>query len=232
MSATILNVSISECAKIYPVIANNGADLLKVSKLSQAIGSHGITLSLLILGAEEYVKAIVILLKANDVRVFDVLEIRQIFRDHKKKHEVATFLEMANIIEPIINVAEWNEKRKKRKHLPFFDRLVINLKGFSEALSPVQKIVESLEWWEHADEWKNRGLYVDYNNILQTPNDFGKMDYERAESAVKRLIRNYRIINIIFNRSPINVRKELADTFNNGIKLFNSNPKNQIKTKN
>ena len=34
MSATILNVSISECAKIYPVIANNGADLLKVSKLS------------------------------------------------------------------------------------------------------------------------------------------------------------------------------------------------------
>lgn len=55
MSVTILNVSTSECAKIYPVIANNGADLLKVSKLSYGIGRHGIALSILILGAEEYV---------------------------------------------------------------------------------------------------------------------------------------------------------------------------------
>ena len=92
--------------------------------------------------------------------------------------------------------------------------------------------MESLEWWEHADKWKNRGLYVNYDNILQSPNEFGKLDYEKADSAVKRLIHSYRIINIIFNRSPINVRKELAGTFNNGIKLFSSNPKNQIKTKN
>ena len=232
MSATIINISNSECAKIYPIISKNGADLLKVSNLSAGIGRHGIALSLLILGAEEYVKAIVILLKTNDVRVFDVPEIRQVFRDHKKKHEVATFIELANIIEPLIKLSDWNENRKRRKQLPFWERLMQNLKDLSEALQPFQQISESYNWWEYADEYKKRGFYVDYKNNLQTPNDFIIKDYEQAEAAVKRLIKSYRIINIIFNRSAVKVRKELADTFNNGIKLFNSNPKNQIKTKN
>lgn len=227
MSATILNVSNSECAKIYPVIAKNGTDLLKVSNLSVGIGRHGIALSLLILGAEEYVKSITIMLKANGVKVFDIEEVRLIFRDHKKKHEVVTFIEIANIIEPLIKIIDWNENRKRRRQLPFWNRFLLNLNDLSDALRPFQQISESLNWWEYADEYKKRGFYVDYKNNLQTPNDFIIKDYEQAEAAVKRLIKSYRIINIIFNRSPVKVRKELVDTFNNGIKLYNSNPENQ-----
>jgi len=232
VSATIINVPNSECNKIYPVIAKNGSDLLKVSKASSDIGKHGIALSLLILGAEEYVKSIIILLKANGVRVFDVPEIRQIFRDHKKKHEVATFIEFANIIEPIILLSDWNENRKRRKKLPFWERFIQNLSDFSAALQPFQQISESYNWWEKADEYKKRGFYVDYNNRLQTPNDFIIKDYEKAEMVVNRLIKNYRILNIIFNRLSIEVRKDLVDTFNNGIKLYNGSPKNQLKNKN
>lgn len=221
MSTTIINVSNNECENIYHVISKNGADLLKVSKLSADIGRHGIALSLLILGAEEYVKAIVLLLKANGVRVFDVPEIRQVFRDHKKKHEVATFIEIANIIEPLIKLTNWNEKRKRRKQLPFWEKFSQNLKDLSDALQPFQQISESYNWWEKADEYKKRGLYVDYNNKLQTPNDFIVKDYIQAGNVVKRLIRSYRIMNIIFNRLPNNVQKELVVTFNSGIKLYN-----------
>lgn len=228
MAATIINVPNSECNKIYPVISKNGDDLLKVSKLSADIGRHGIALSILILGAEEYVKAIVLLLKANGVRVFDVPEIRQIFRDHKKKHEVATFIELANIIEPIIKLSDWNDNRRRRKQLHFWKKINQNIKELSDALQTFQQISESYNWWEKADEYKKRGFYVDYNNKLQTPNDFIKKDYVQAENVVKRLISSYRILNIVFNRSPAELRKQLVDTFNSGIRIYNKNYNNGV----
>ena len=88
MTTKIFNLTLQECKKIYPELAKNGDSLLLVSKLARDKNKIGIAISLSILSFEEYTKAIILLLKAYNVRVFEVKELIQAFSDHKKKHQV------------------------------------------------------------------------------------------------------------------------------------------------
>jgi AbiV family abortive infection protein len=223
MKTKIYNISQNECKNIYSQFAVNGNDLISISKISEQKEKFGIALSLLILGAEEYCKAILILLRANNIKVFVIKELRQAFSDHKKKHEVATLVEAINLIEHIIEPRYCYQKRKKKESISFREIFTTNPIGIYKMFNSIKLIAESIDWWGKADYFKNRGFYVDFDDKLLTPDDFKKNDYEQALLVVSRLKKSYRILNIAFKRMSTKQRNELIIDLNQGIKLYVEN---------
>ena len=223
MKTKIFNISLIDCKKIYPRFAANGDDLIFISKISEQKEKYGIAISLLILGAEEYCKAILILLRAYSVKVFEIKELRKAFSDHKKKHEVAILIEVINLIEYIISPGYCYQKPKKKESGTFREIFSANTFGIFKMFKSVKLIAESIDWWGKADYFKNRGFYVDFDDKLLTPDDFEKNDYVKALLVVTQLKRSYRKLNIAFNRMSTKRRNELVIDLNQGIKLYIEN---------
>ena len=178
----------------------------------------------MILGAEEYAKAIITMLHTYEVDVFKIKEFQLVFKNHKKKHEVATLIELLNIIEPLMEIKEWNYNREKRKkEHQWIDRFILNAIDSLKILSPVVEIGKSIKWWDNADEIKQRGIYVDYYETLFLPKEYSKTDFIQAKSSADRIKRSYRLLNIAFNRLPKIDSDQLIITLNDGINLFIEN---------
>lgn len=219
----IYNLSTEICKSVHPKIADNAKDLQEISKVAFERKKIGVAVSLNILSLEEYTKATIVLLKSEAVKVFEVKELRQAFTNHKKKHETATLLEIINLVEPVIKFAEWNERRLKRKHLPFIERFVLNIQDFSNALEPLKQIISNIQWLDNADSLKNRGLYVDYSEKLLIPSGLRISDYERADLVCRRIKTDYRLLNIAFNRLKETDKIDFIKTLNQGIDTYNKN---------
>ncbi|MBI9065331.1 MAG: hypothetical protein JEZ14_25330 [Marinilabiliaceae bacterium] len=65
----------------------------------------------------------------------------------------------------------------------------------SKALKPIMNLDKNLEWWEKADYYKNRGLYVDFKDHLLLPEDITEGECDLSREIVKKLLE--RIIAII-----------------------------------
>lgn len=223
----IFNIPRKECKEIYPKIAANGDDLIIISQLSASKGKYGIALSLIILGAEEYAKAIVTMLHSFNVKVFKINEFREVFSSHKRKHEVATLIELFNLVEPLMELGNWNIRRKIRKEeFRWTDRFLLNMNDLVKVIHPIIEIGDNIKWWDKADKMKISGFYVDYSDTLMNPKDLSKNDYLIAQPAVDKLRRNYRLLNIAFNRLQKKDIEDLINVLNEGIDLFIENEKN------
>jgi len=219
----IYNISRKESLAVYPKIMENGNDLLSISKVAGEKGRYGIALSLLVLGAEEYTKAIILLLNGHGVNVFDVKELRQAFHIHKRKHEVAILLELTSFIESIMKFEEWNKKRKERKKknkLPWLDRFILSLKDSIHYLQPIVNMGFNIDWWDKADYYKNRGFYVDYMNELNIPNNITQQDVQIAIPVIRELKKRYRILRIMFAKLPNEEIESFVNQLNEGISLY------------
>ena len=220
MATSINNLKPEKCRDIYPAIAANANDLLKVSDLAAGNGKFGCATSLIILGAEEYSKAIIVLLHAHGINIFKINEAVKVFRDHKAKHEVASAFELLNLLAPIINIIEaLSVINFKKPHglLLIIPKLLTEISG---GAAESKKVFTNLDWWERADQIKQNGFYVNYIDELINPKDLDKKQYDEAKTVVSRLKRSYRILNIIFSRYP-KYKPTLVGVLNQGILEYN-----------
>jgi len=225
------NLSTEESWRIYPLIAKNANTLLNSSALLYKKDYVGPALSLLILGAEEYVKAVILLLHSHNINVFHVKEITEIFHKHKRKHEVAIFLELSNFVDLAMEFDKWNENRKTRRKFSFLDRFIENFKSFDKVLYPMAKMGANITWWNNADDYKKRGFYADYTDELILPESILGKEYINASTVVKDLKKRYQFLHIIFERSPESEGQSIVKMLNDGIALFNSYESKNIKRK-
>ena len=146
-------------------------------------------------------------------------EFKAVFKNHKRKHEVAILIELMNLIEPLTDLVEWNNQRKiRKKEYSWIDRFILNAIDTLRIIKPVVEMGMNIKWWDSADEIKQKGLYVDFVGKLFTPADFVRTDYDQAKPAVERIKRNFRLINIAFNRLPQQDINNLIYILNEGTK--------------
>lgn len=157
MSGSVSSNS-KECKGIY-----------RAANLLASKGFYSKAISLRILGAEEYIKCLCILLDGYGCNTRNIPKVKNIFSRHISKHKISRdFLPVWSIVKYLISFRITNSRRKN---------LTILAKTFLSALTASNK----RDWWYEANILKNDGLYVDYKNIIVSPSRFTSSDYESAK---------------------------------------------------
>jgi AbiV family abortive infection protein len=136
---------------------------------------YGIANSHLILGAEEAIKAALLLAKHFNIDP-QIKSITPYFRRHEVKHAKGKKMDEGyKIIIPIINGI----------------RALIEKDGLSLFKNVFRLIIpnESQEWWDGANEQKNKGFYLDYSDgHWQSPQSFSAENYLESKRAIQDII--------------------------------------------
>ena len=156
---SFLQLSIDECGEYYQICSENGKRHFLVADQIAAIKQYGMAISHLILGSEELLKGLVLLMDHKGFNLRKIKGISRIFGDHRARHSVlketfSVWLTISGIL-------------RKKPSLKNF--LVGTIEGIS-----------NYYWWHQADDMKNRGFYVDFKDVLIDPASIKKEQYQSA----------------------------------------------------
>lgn len=168
----------------------NAKKHVEASKSLVESDNIGIAISHLILGAEEFIKAFILLCLSGDSHFINDDEKIELFWNHRFKHKhISLFLNAISDSE----AANFEQK--------FFDRFIKNEPQPSiysvdgHYINSVFKLV-SLDselhlrldkWLTEANNQKNNGFYVGVTDNWNTPATFNKVDYDKAFECVSIL---------------------------------------------
>lgn len=166
---TFLNLTPAECQEVYPEIQKNAREFYRAANLLASNGFYSKAISLRILGAEEYIKCLCILLDGYGCNTRKIPKVKNIFSHHISRHKISRdFLPVWSVVKYLISFRIVNSRRKN---------LTILAKTFLSALTASSKH----DWWNEANVLKNDGLYVDYKSTIVSPSRFTSTDYESAK---------------------------------------------------
>jgi AbiV family abortive infection protein len=225
-ATSFLEISQKECLEVYKDIINNSEMHFAAGQQLAKTKMYGVAVSHLVLGSEELVKAIILYLDGNGLKIRAVKGVSKFFRDHKLRHVVsASYSLIAYVWRPFMEAIEWykdlihNPERQKnpseleqaalsgnqKKLESFFKEWVRSEKGrlFFRTLK------NSVTFWGEADESKMRGFYVDYDNSLLLPKHVTLRDYNKALKVTMYF--KEEVLNGIsyFERQPLDDRKAM-----------------------
>ncbi|CAA0184885.1 AbiV family abortive infection protein [Tenacibaculum maritimum] len=205
-------------------IFKNGLQLIKDAKL---LGiqhqSYSSATSLSILGLEEIVKATLVLLHSNNVKVYKLKGAKRFFTDHKIRHEVVQLIETGLGLYEAYEKWEYYKVNKRFKTKSKWFNLVFNEihKGW-KTLTPILNTYERVNQIEDFDNLKNKGFYVDYKDDVLIPNkEINKSIYNSVLTSIERVIKFYKIVRIFHHPS---IKKHISEEelleFNSSMKSF------------
>ncbi len=150
--------------------------------------SHfGIAIAHLILGAEEYIKAMLLLNLSGDDYFLTKKEKIMLFKQHKFKHKnIGEFLK--SLTDESVTNFETNlfsfltmsySPDSKFTRDGYFINKVWSFSKLEE--KDVDKV---MNWLKNANDLKNQGFYLDLKEEWKSPARFTKSDYEKSEEIV------------------------------------------------
>jgi AbiV family abortive infection protein len=216
--STFLNLSREECRSINSKVLDNGHVLLQAAQTSALQSNFGLALSITILGAEEYLKGMILYFYSIGINVFSIKELRGVLSYHRNRHEMACLLEFLSIAKRVIPIESKGEKIKSRTG--FFESLVELAKTASELSDDFSKMMDNVEWWDKADDYKKRGIYVDFKGELLLPSSITKDEYEAGSKIVTDLLNSCRGIKAAFENMSDKILKGTITDINSGIKIM------------
>lgn len=177
-------MSDGECAIAYRqslVSADKHRDIaISIAKAEQ----YGISVSHLILGTEEMVKALLLLIQSIGIEVRNVPSVHLFFTDHIIKHNLAVYLNMMySVIKPFMGIIY---KKREEIHNPNTKQEYTQVEKaiLSKDEKRLKVIFKDLpgmfDWWDEANKMKNRGFYVDYSTSIETPMQVTYEEYREA----------------------------------------------------
>ena len=78
-------------------------------------------------------------------------------------------------------------------------------------------LVNSLEWWNKADDFKNAGFYVDYIDGPVLPQNVSESEFKTAQRIVEELINKFEEFVSFIKQEDMEVTKALVDSLNKGL---------------
>lgn len=168
----------------------NGKLHFMYSNIASQNKDFGFAISHLVLGAEEMIKALILVCLHGDIYFIDTKEKESIFRHHTFKQvnikEFFTSLTNesqedyeTNFIEYKCSPEKYNNKYQATS---FFLSKSLNLGVIEE--SEIDKLIQLLD---SANDFKNKGFYVDYNFDWKIPSDISKETFEEYENLATKL---------------------------------------------
>lgn len=238
MNDNFLNISQLDCQKTYMTILENSDRHFMVAEKISKIDSYGIAISHLILSTEELVKALIIYLDGEGLHLRSIKGIKKFFYHHEIRHFFSNmFVVMSLILRSVMYFA------KRINTLTHNPELISSATELETAIingneSQLDKIVKSLtenkikhkaeligiysDFWDIADQTKQRGLYVDYDKKLYSPNDFSEKDYIFAKEVINSFRRECKkFLNKVKN-TPKDERVEIIKFINKDKTLYDT----------
>jgi AbiV family abortive infection protein len=156
---SFLQISPAECGRYYPVAVQSGQRHLRIARHIAIIEEYGSAISHLVLGAEELLKGVVLLMDYRGFQLRQVKAIKRIFSQHRARHAVlkeafSVWLALSQVL---------------GKKMSFLNFLAGALEG-----------ITNYYWWRQADNLKNQGFYVDFWDVLLDPGSITRDQYRQA----------------------------------------------------
>lgn len=226
---TLLTLSAKQSKNLDDFFYRNAQDLKSNAELIvNSRESYGCATSLLVLSLEETVKAILVKLHSEGLRIYKLEDSRKFFKDHRIRHKIAQMIELGDgLFESSMEYSN-NKTSKKFKNnlLGSFLNAAVSSKPFLQSLMRFDKL-------EKFDEYKQSGFYVDYRNGLLQPNEeISKIEYNSVYEALERATRFYKYLRIAYhssvknrsNSNELNKKKEDLKIFiNDALEDFSLN---------
>lgn len=182
------NLSKREIPEVCNSLLENSKVLLKSAELLSQQGNLGVATSLTILGGEELIKAAFLYFHGIGFQFIKIEEFNKVFTSHVPKHQAAQVSELLRFFDAFVNIDESSMEKGGIKTKDKIHRIVLTfLKKVIAFIEPISKMSNNIEWWQNADNLKNRGLYVDYRDELLLPSQVTSSDYEKAVNIITDL---------------------------------------------
>jgi AbiV family abortive infection protein len=136
----------------------------------------------LILSAEEAIKSFILFLDSYDLELRKIKEVKKLFFTHRSRHNtIKNFISCFIALKPLIP----KKNDVKNKKLPISK--MISIQNLLILGSSIYKGIKNYQWWETAEEMKQRGFYADYKNGILLPSDVTKEEYNISLGHIKKL---------------------------------------------
>ncbi len=212
-----LNLSNEECLEVSPTLFNNANVLITTAEDASLKGNYGVACSLMILGTEELVKALIVFLKGYGVTVFKVKEFREVFHKHKTKHETALLIKAIATMFQILDVYEPKTITQKHVQKHWISNVISGLKKGLKVMTFLIEFGDDVSWWEKANDLKNNGFYVGYRDALLLPQNITNETYQEVKRNSDKVKTHIRTVELLLKREK-NPR-EIIKLLNEGIEL-------------
>lgn len=210
MSQTFITLSSSQSQGLDQYLFDNSQSLQRDAVLIAEVNkSYSKATSLTILSLEECIKAILVRLHSEGLKVYKIEGLQKFVKDHKIRHHIAQLIEMgAGLVEVFEKWEETKTKPKKFK-MGWLNTATNGLQAGLQFYNSAKRI----EKLEGLNDLKNNGFYVDFRDGLWNPElDLTQEDFLEIKSISDRITGFYRLVNIIYkpvpNGMPVDPRKE------------------------
>ncbi|WP_276091471.1 hypothetical protein [Pedobacter sp. JY14-1] len=165
------NLNAKECAEVFPSVIDNAERHFSVAHQIATINEYPNAVAHLVIGAEELVKATLLLFRSRSIPVKNFTGYNLQLGSGQNNSLLKDFFSFWLGIREILDL-------RKAKHeytlKEMFNMLVIGVSG-------IVKGKEHYYWWGRADGLKEKSLYVDFRNELILPDvQISKSDYNQA----------------------------------------------------
>jgi len=210
MNQTFINLSAAQSKGLDKPLHENSQNLYKDALLIAEVNkSYSKATSLLVLSLEECIKAILVRLHSEGLKVYKIEGVQKFVGDHKIRHQVAQLIEMgAGLVEVY---EKWEEGKSKPKK---FKIEWLNIgKNSLQAVMQFHNSAKRIEKLKGFNNLKNNGFYVGFiDELLDPAVMITEEDYREVKNIKDRMTRFYRFVNYIYKPSskgmPIDQRKE------------------------
>jgi len=169
---------------------SNAKNHYKISEFAAENINYGFAVSHLILAGEELIKSLIFILLSRELHFMNNSEKQEILRNHNIKHiNIEEFLlsltedAILDFEENLLEYTVYPDKMKnKYQEAAWFLHKSLKLDVLDEKeISEISKLIKD------ANDLKNKGLYVDYENNWQCPWDVTEETYTKYRNLITKL---------------------------------------------
>lgn len=176
-----INLPKEGCLKIYPVVKANAERHFKVARVLSEVSEYPSAVAHLILGTEELIKALALLLEGKEFNFSTMTDYKKVFYNHSARHSILKeFFSVWLFCKTIIDL----KKKRNGEH-----SILYALRVGASILGGGLEGVRNYEWWSAADKLKQNGFYVDYVNGVISPDVIGEAAYNKANKIVMVILK-------------------------------------------
>lgn len=186
---------------------------LEAAKLLSEKEMFGLACSHLVLAAEEASKAYILL-----ARVIMGNKKKKNFKDYFTKHKVKQdFLQGFSVFVKLIDTMyqdlfKWQfelepddltDEELERVNTEQEERVKNHIEWLKAQMEDKSDLDNLSTWWQHANQLKNTGFYVDYNNAnWQSPQEITSTEYDESFEIVNIILDKVNAFSLLIDKEP------------------------------
>lgn len=190
MNDSFLNFSSSDYIEGACLTLENAKRHIHASDVLSKEQLWGIAISHLILGAEEYIKSFALLCMSGESDFLDEKEKRELFKNHKFKHDnILGFFDaisntaVNNFDNDLFDILVLNkEPASKYSRSGYYINKVFGLLSLTD-----DQLITIKDWLKTANDQKNNGFYLGLNDYWESPERYKEEDYQKSCDVVQLL---------------------------------------------